>query len=287
MRPGRRIIALLLTASPVYASYERAIAAFQSGRFSEALALISSLPGQESQQPAAQNLRSLALMNLQRYDEALDANRRARKLDSVNANYIYNEGIILLTKGDLPEAERTFQKAIGKLPRSSRLYEGLGETLFRMSRYREAEPIFRHAIELDGANSGAQVALAKVLYAVGDKRNFEDAILRAIRMAPDNYLACYYFGKYLEQKGDLDGGRKAYEKSCALAQFFFDGLIAWGQVLFRQNQPAEAATVYERARASRPNDAGVYYLLSLAYRKLGDAGRTQRALDQFNRYANP
>jgi tetratricopeptide (TPR) repeat protein len=287
MPPTKRIVSLLLVTLPAFASYEQAVTAFQSGRFAEVLALISSLPSDEVQRPAAQNLRSLALMNMERYDEALAANQAARKLDPGNVNYIYNAGLIRLTQGDLPAAESVFREAIRELPQSSRLYEGLGETLFRMSRYQDAEPVFRRAVQLDASNSGAQVALAKLLYAVGDRANFEAAVLKALRMSPDNYLACYYYGKYLEQKGQIEEAGRYYEKSCLLAPGFFDGLIAWGEILSRQERFQEAAAAYERARASRPADAQVYYLLSLVWRKLGDAERAQRALDEFRIHTKP
>jgi tetratricopeptide (TPR) repeat protein len=287
MAPVKWIVSLLLVTLPAFASYEQAVTAFQSGRFAEVLALISSLSPDEAQRPAAQNLRSLALMNMQRYDEALGANQAARKLDPANVNYIYNAGLIVLTKGDLPGAERVYREAVREMPRSSRLYEGLGETLFKMSQYPEAEATFRRALDLDASNLGAQVALAKLLYAVGDRTNFEAAILKAIRMGPDNYLACYYYGKYLEQKGQADEACGYYEKSCQLAPGFFDGLIAWGEILSRQGHLREAAAVYERARASRPDDAQVYFLLSQVWRKLGDTERAQWAIDEFRAHAKP
>jgi tetratricopeptide (TPR) repeat protein len=164
----------------------------------------------------------------------------------------------------------------------------LGETLFAFSKFHDAEEAFRHAVELDSSSGSAQIALAKLYYVLGDRTNFEAAVLRAIRIAPDNYLACYYYGRYLfEQQGRIVEAGKYYEKSCALSPQFVEGLIAWGGILSREGHWAEASGLYERAQSIDPGSAQIYYLLSVAYRKLGRVERAQWALNEFNRHAKP
>jgi tetratricopeptide (TPR) repeat protein len=225
--------------------------------------------------PAAQNLRSLALLKLRRFDESLAANQVALRLDPSNPNYIFNTGLIYLAKGDLNSAEAVLRKAAAGAPGSSRLQEGLGETYFAMARYPDAERCFRRAVELDQLSITAQIGLTKLFYSVGNRAEFAAAAKRALSMAPENPLACYYYGKYLlDEPGQVAEGRKYIEKSCILAPAFTEGLIAWGNILRQERRWEEAARVYEQARRVEPSNPQIYYLLSLAY---GRAGRTDKA----------
>jgi tetratricopeptide (TPR) repeat protein len=268
-------------------TYERAVSAFQYGRFDEVLSLLASLPEAEAKRPAAQNLRSLALSKTGRYEEALSANAEALRLDPGNTNYLFNTAMICLDKGDPAAAESVLRRGAEAMPEASRLHEGLGETLFQMGRFDEAERSFRRAAALDPSSVSARLALAKIFYALGDRPNFETAAREAIRMAPENYLACYYFGKYLiEQKEDFREGAKYIEKSCALAPGFVEGLIARGELLSRDLRWEDAARVYEKARERDPRNPQVYYLLALAYRKSGSAEKAEWALHEFDRLRN-
>ena len=118
------LLSLCILNASELTGYDQAVAAFQTGRFAEVLTLTEKTPG-----AASKNLRSLALMNLGRFEEAVAVNAQACELDPKNANYRYNAGLIVLTRGDLPGAERIFRQAIAAIPGSSRLDEGLGETL--------------------------------------------------------------------------------------------------------------------------------------------------------------
>src|SRR5438105_9969517 len=146
-------LVFLLAGTAVADGYQTALTAFRQGRFEEALSVLAALPKPEADRPAAQNLRGLALMELHRYEEALAANELARKLDPQNPNYSYNAGLIWLAKGDSGSAEQFFVQAIGLFPQSSRLQEGLGETLFRVNRLKEAEQALRRAVELDASSA--------------------------------------------------------------------------------------------------------------------------------------
>jgi tetratricopeptide (TPR) repeat protein len=223
-------------------------------------------------------------MRLGQYDQAIQASQQAQKLSPAEANYVYNAAMIYLAKDDPRGAERTLRSALGSLPDSPRLHEGLGEVLYKLSLLQEADGEFRRALELDSTSGNAQVALAKLLYALGDREGFRAAATAAIRLAPDNYLACYYYGKFLEeQRGQLAEGGKYIEKSCTLSPGFTEGWIALGMILQRQERWAEAAAAYERAVAGDPKNPQAYYLLSIGYRKMGDIDRAEQALDQFRR----
>ena len=277
----------LSLALPGEDAYQRAVAAFQQGHFEEVLSLLATLPLEEAERPAAYNLKAVALMELRRYDEALLASKRAQRLDSDNVNYIYNAGIIYLAKRDFPGAENTFRLGIERFPQSSRLYEGWGEALFAVRRFQEAAVKFQKAAELDPNSASAYVALAKLFSTLGDADRSGAAALRAIQLAPESHLACYYYGKYLlESKGQPSAGRDYILKSITLSPHFVEGLIMWGAILSGEGRWEEAVKAYDQALASDPADSRVYYRLFTTYRKLGRLDKSEWALEQYNRFVD-
>jgi len=276
-----------ILALPGEDAYQRAVAAFQQGHFEEVLSSLASLPAQEAERPAPYNLKALTLMELRRYDEALLASEHAQRLDPDNVNYIYNAVIVYLAKHDFPGAENTLRLGIQRFPQSSRLYEGWGEALFAVRRFKEAELKFRKAAELDPNSVSAQVALAKLFHAIGDGEHLGAPASKAVQLDPENYLACYYHGKYLlEYRSQSAEGRDYIRKSIALSPHFVDGLIAWGTILSDDGRWAEAAQAYEQGLIGDPRDSRLYYRLFTAYRKLGQLDKSEWALEQYNRFVD-
>lgn len=282
------LVLSLLSSALLQDTYQRAAVAFQRGYFEEVLAILAQLPEQEADRSAPNNLRALALAEIGRYSEALAANKRARELDPSNINYVYNSGLILISKEDFQEAERVFRDAIERFPQSSRLYQGLGETLYKLARFKEAEHWLRRAVETDPVNIHAHIALARLFYALGDREGFGAAASKAVRLDPENYLACYYYGLWLtETQRNLTESSKYISKSIELHPRFVDGLKAWGGILSREGRWDEAARTYERAVAVDLRDAQLYYVLAIAYQKIGEHGKAERALEEFRRFAKP
>ena len=264
------------------ASYELALKAFQEAQFEKVLSVLDNLPEAEAHRPAAFNLRAVALMKLHRFDEAIAASREAARLHPGNPNYAYNVGLMYLAKGDLRAAEDNYRQALQRFPRSSVLYEGWGETLFAMKRFKEAEAELQKAVELDPASADAEVGLAKLFYALGDHEQFGVAATKAIQLNPQKSLACYYYGKHLiEDRKQSAQGAEYIRKSIMLAPDFVQGLIEWGEILSRSGRWDEAAETYEKASGFEPDNAQVCYLLYRACRKSGKAEKAERALQKY------
>ncbi len=273
-----------LSGLPIEDAYERATTAFWEGRFQKVLSLLADLPEKQANRPSVHNLRSLALAELNRYDEALKANRRARTLDPTNLNYFYNAGMFYVEKGNLPLAEQNFLDGIKRFPESSIPYEGLGDVMFQQKRLKEAEKWLRKAVKLDPAAATAYVLLAKLFYAVGDQENLRWAASKAIELAPEYYLACYYYGKLLiDYQGKTTEGRQYIRKVTELSPRFLDGLKTWANILSREERWDEAAETYEKALTVNRQDSQLYYLLAIAYRKLGHKEKADRALSEYKK----
>jgi tetratricopeptide (TPR) repeat protein len=268
--------------------YQHAKAAFEEGRYADAVSLLDNVPGVEAQRPAMYNLRALALAELGRYDAALTANERARELDRANPNYVYNAGLIYIAKRDSAQAEAFFRRSLQDFPRSAQLYEGLGEALFQLNRFSEVEQCLQRAAEMAPSSSSIWIAMARLYYALGDGRKLEAAASRAIALDRMNYRACYYYGTWLlEYQGQAETGAEYIRRSIELQPRFVDGLKAWGRIASHEGRWNEAVRTYERAVAVDSSDRQLFYLLSVAYRKLGQEQKAEGALAEYRKLASP
>ena len=276
------ILVSLLFGLLAQGAYQQALEAFQQGRLETVISLLADLPEGEAGQPEVYNLRAVALARLDRFDEALIANQRARHLAPENTNYIYNAGMLYLDKSDFLKAERLFHDALERFPHASPLYHGLAETFFRLNEFKKAERYLRRVLEMDPQNVTAYIALAKLFYALGDQKGIESTARKAVELAPDNYWACYYYGLFLlEHRSDAKEGRQYIRKSLELYPGFVEGLRIWGRLLAREGRWREAAATYEKALAIDPRNRPLYYLLASTYRQLGKKTAAARALKKY------
>lgn len=265
-------------------AYQQALAWFREGKYTDVLKALPA-PGATA---ASHNLRSLALLELRRYDEALEANRLACQVEPGNANYQYNAGLIWMNQGNPSEAEAVLRQAVLRFPSSSRLRIGLGEALLGQDRLREAEAELKKAAELEPGSATAQVSLAKLFYALGDGENLAVVTAKALSLDPRNFLACFYRGKYLlEMKGEPAEGAALIRKSIELAPRFVDGLTAWAGLMVQQERWDEAIRAYQQALAVDGKNRQLYYLLAVAYRRSGQPEKADSTMAAFKERSRP
>lgn len=263
------------------APYDLALRWFKQGEYDKVVLLLEANTGQH-QDAAAFNLLSLAYLELKRYDQALAANAQAVKLMPDNPNYLYNTGLILLAKGDSKGAEETLRKGLSCFPSSARLHEGLGEVFYRRDAFSEAESCFREATRIDPNYGPANVSLAKVLYAIGDRQGLASAIQRSLALEPDNYFACYLYGVWLAQETERSAEAKPYlQKSLSLNPKFIDAYIRLADLEMRARQYVTASKLYRQAIEIDPRNARLHYLLAAAYRKIGNRDKAEESLAQY------
>ena len=277
---------MLLALLQVQDFYQGAVSAFKEGRFQDTLSLLEKLPPAEAVRPAPFNLRAMALAELGRYDEALVANGRARELDPINPNYAYNTGLIYLEKGDLQGAARTFSDALQQFPRSARLHRALSEVMMNLLQLEEAERLLTKAAELEPPSSDLYALFARLYYSMGDKEKLAGTASKAIELDPNNHLACFYYGLWLSvYQSDPERGANYIRRSIELQPRFVPGLKEWARFLTHQGKWEEAARIYEKAISVNSQDRQLSFLLSVAYRKIGQKEKAEWALSQFRKLA--
>jgi len=90
---------------------EKGIALAELGKYEEALEACNKATEIDPQYAEAWNIKGIALCNLGRHEEALDAYNRAIELDKYDALSWYNKGVALDKLGRYEEALEAFNKA--------------------------------------------------------------------------------------------------------------------------------------------------------------------------------
>jgi TolB-like protein/Tfp pilus assembly protein PilF len=97
--------------------------------------------------------KSLALNDLQRFDEAIEALRTARRLDPLFLTSSYNLGLLLSWRGRTDEAEGIFRQMAQDFPESPFPFMGLSDIYYGRGDYAGAIREIRRAAELSPDNN--------------------------------------------------------------------------------------------------------------------------------------
>jgi tetratricopeptide (TPR) repeat protein len=100
-------------------------------------------------------------------DEACKHYQAEMALDGEDANMLLDFGELLLEMDDEREAESLFRKALEVSPQNVSAHFGLGEVALKRERLHEAMDRFRLVIKLDPSMSGTHAKLARVLVKQG------------------------------------------------------------------------------------------------------------------------
>jgi peroxiredoxin len=100
--------------------------------------------------------------------------------------------------------------------------------------------------------------------------------LTVVRSAPADLLAD--FGRRAAVEGRLEEAEGYYRRALAADPRHFGSLADWAVVLHRQERLAEAAELYGKALAIRPDDADMRFNLALARFQLGDRAFAEQQL---------
>lgn len=192
----------------------------------------------------AWNNLATALAQLGKYEDSLDAYRKAISFDAKLAPYIrHSMGNVLLSVGRTGDALEQFRASLAMQPDYEEARNSLGAALIQVGRLDEG---IEH-------------------------------LERAICIKADYHQAHNNLGIALQKKGDLDGAQAAYEKSIALAPRFIEARFNLGELLYKKGGLAAATERYEEVIAIAPDHAKSHYNLGLCYTEQGKIREAEAA----------
>ncbi|MDH3207772.1 MAG: tetratricopeptide repeat protein [Gemmatimonadota bacterium] len=148
-----------------------------------------------------------------------------------------------------------------------------------------AVEMFEKAVEKDPAFARGWAAVADsyamiCMYWEASADNLagaDRASLRALDLAPDLAEAYVSRGLHHVIRDEPDLAKQRFGRALELDSDLFEALYFYGRVLFQQGQLEQAASLFERAEASRPEDFQTPILLRQVYRSLGRSIDAQAA----------
>ncbi len=165
-------------------------------------------------QPAIYNDLGFALERQGLTEDAVEAYRKALKLDPDSAAARFNLGASLVRSGEFAEAERHLRVALKKNP-NTQTYTALGIALWQQGRVDEAITDLRAAIKADPKNAAPYDALGTIFVEQGKLDEAASVYRDLIRNRP-SAAAHQKLAQVLTRLGRTDEARKEMEMAKAL-----------------------------------------------------------------------
>ena len=146
--------------------------------FAKALTYFEKAAHADSALPEAKLNTAIALLNLQKNDEAAPLLKEIVEQYPNNARAWYNLGLLYKSTGDAKAATDAFQHAVGAAPNDADAHYFLGLTLSQSGQYEDAIKQFEEAIKLDPFHASAEFGIATAYRRMGD---FEKAKAHLVR----------------------------------------------------------------------------------------------------------
>jgi membrane protease YdiL (CAAX protease family)/Flp pilus assembly protein TadD len=113
-------------------------------------------------------------------------------------------------------AESLFRTATESDLTNSTAFSGLGASLYKLKRYREAVGAYERAVTLDAKSTNAWLGLGSGSYSMGDYEKAADAYQKFVLLEPTNSEAQYWFARSQVKLKDYDEGIKLFNRALTL-----------------------------------------------------------------------
>jgi Flp pilus assembly protein TadD len=157
-----------------------------------------------------------ALLEQERFDEALPYLDRAVALNPRNPESLYHLGVVYQNLGRTDAAMAQYTLATEVDPAYSRAYNNLGVLLLGAGRLQEAEQAIAKAVETDPQNREALENYGGALVAVGKYAEAEAHLRPLLRESPDDAFLHNNLAVALAAQGKYEDARAHYETALRL-----------------------------------------------------------------------
>lgn len=148
-------------------------------------------------------------------------------------------------------------------------YYKLGVKLQNLGKLKDAEVIYRQALELKPDFAKAHLNLGNIVRRSGKLREAEASYRLAIKYKPDLFEAYNNLGLLLHQIGNLDESATIFGKAIIFNPDFFEAYNNLGNVLKKLGNLKEAEASYRQALELKPDFAKAHFNLGILVAGLG------------------
>ncbi len=178
---------------------------FQVRHWTNSISLFSHVVRVDPNNFVAHNHLGLALMTVDRVDEAIDHYREAIRIAPSHSKSINNLGIALMKKGRIDAAIDQFSAALEIQPAFASAHYNLGNAMMVLDRLPEAVGHYRTAFRINATDADVANNLGVALMRMGNIPEAVGHFSRALEIDGDNKAAHYNLGVALLNQGNFRG----------------------------------------------------------------------------------
>ena len=180
-----------------------------------------------------------------------------------------NRGNILLAQGNAEDALHAYRKALELDPDYAAAHYNLANAYTHLGKNELAKNAYEKAIELKPDFTDAHVALGCVLEDLGQLKDATTSYRRALVLSPEYAEVHCNLGNTLREIGELDDAVSSYRNALAINPALAEAHLNLGIALSRQNQLEQAIASFRRALELRPANADTHFALGVALKSHG------------------
>ena len=251
------------------------------GRAQEALTAARTAVQKEPGAADTQITLGLALLKLERYDEAERHLTRALDINPRSVNAMQNMADLLRRQGRYEAALEMFQETLALNPDSALLHAGMGYCLFRLGRYEETIVSIKQAFAMQPELAQTHRDLYLLLEWALHETSQTGAVDRHLAGRPgqitlnaDDYVL---LADSFRLQQDYERALAAYRRALEMEPEHGTGHAGMGDTLYRLQRYQEAAEVMQRALELQPDQLSAPALHYLSAESLRALGRPQQA----------
>lgn len=260
--------------------YNLALALLYDSQAAEASTLLSALHNQRPANADVLMFLGATFEMQQKMPEALEAYRAAVLADPSNPDRTLDYTRLLMDMDRYDEALQAVQTGMGETYATAPLDLRLGAVEMVKGDYTAARDAFHAALAADPELDAAYVGLAQT-YAREAKDTDAIHILEAARAKrPGHYLLEYYFGLLASRLGREPEAVAALEKAAQLEPRSLDPFFELGKIYVSQQNWALARQAFEHVIELNPQFVPAHYQLSRIYAHLGLNSKAEQEAQQ-------
>jgi len=225
------------------------------------------------------NNKGTALVNLERYEDALEAYEKAIEIKPDYLSALNNKGTALRNLGKNEDALEAYEKAIDIKPDFFNAWINKGNTLDNLERYEDALEAFEKATKIKPNDYSAWINKGNTLISLGIYEDALEALEKAIEIN-DFLYACYLYFITLVNLERYEDALEAYEKAIDIKPDNVSALNKKGSTLVNLGRFEEALEVFEKAIDIKPDNVNAWYNKGVT---LGNLERYEDALEVYEK----
>ncbi len=153
---------------------------------------------------------------------------------------IINKALDFHSKGNIKEAQKSYQDIINQGIKDHRIFSNYGVILNNIGNTKEAQILYRKAIKLKPDFSDAHLNLGNILKTLGQPEEAEISTRRAIELRPDFAMAHYNLGSILLDLGKLKEAEISTRRAIELRPDFSDSYMIMAKILIANKNKKES-----------------------------------------------